>query len=97
MTVTPLSENAQNDIKEIQRLAKLTRGANGTDAIEYTPACFVRHLGNGFVEIIVDDDDDEPKIIDGRNDRTRRMDREIEAWHARQAWNEAVKKYDKAF
>lgn len=57
---------------------------------------YARSLGNGVFEIIVASND-EPKIIDGRSDRTRRMDREIEAWYARQAWAEAVKKYDKAF
>ena len=86
MTVTPLSENEL--IKEIQQLAKRSRRTYGTDAIEYTPTCFVRHLGNGVFEIIIGDD--EPyEIIDGRSDRDRRIDREIEAWaQARQAWVE---------
>lgn len=88
MTVTPLSESVQNDIDEIQRLAKLARMVYGTDEIEYTSIGFVRHLGNEFVEVMVDDDD-EWKVIDGRSDRTRRIDREIEAWtQARQAWVE---------
>lgn len=61
---------------------------------------------DGFCLVVSETQEEPPfKIIDGRNDRTRSIDREIEAWkQARQAWVEfgfsvdpetgVVKRYD---